>query len=128
MEEGRPALQEVGKGAGAGARGGWMVCVLVRELEGPVTLTVVPGRGQSTVDPMCPLAARSAGEEANMPGNSSMTSWIAPRITSVMSPGIETPSGRTRRWLFTSAMIRDGSRCSKNARNSPSVVELGSGS
>ncbi len=44
VEEGRPALQEVGKGAGTSAGAAGMVCVLVRELADLPALRDV-GRG-----------------------------------------------------------------------------------
>lgn len=127
--------------AGASCGGMWMVCalvlvrgvvwamgvVLVREMEGPPIGIVIPPSGQP-VTPVCPPGSPLTAEGASIPENSSMTSRIVPRITSVMSPWIETPSGRTRRWLLTSAVIRDGSCCSKNARNSLTIAEPGSGS
>ena len=88
-----------------------MVCLLVG-MEGPAILIGVPesaqpaaglmcplatapvtrkaacvsGDASTAVDPMRSVASRSAARETGIPGNSSMTSWMAPRITSVMSP------------------------------------------
>ncbi len=102
MKEGGSSVQDVGRCAGASTGGVCVVCGLARKLEGPPIFIVVSGRGKPpVVDPMCPFASQSAGEEAGIPGKSSMTSRIAAWI---MSSGIETPSGRsrrTRRWLFT---------------------------
>ena len=46
----------------------------------------ISGGASTAVDPMPSVASRSAARETGIPGNSSMTSWMAPRITSVMSP------------------------------------------